>query len=257
MKAGIFSKIIFFSLCAAFVRSQDSSKPESAEAAEEEKVTARELLESGTRMIPLEPLVLKGSLIVRKQRGIELARHPFQLMTDWGKNPPSAECLLLSPEGTSVVERAVLTRPLDGPAEIKVYKGLETSSSESVSFAGRIRGTDMTWMDISLDFLWWEDVRFDDKPSGKCRTGRNCYILIAASPESVPGCSAVRIWIDKRLKCVMQTEQLDPQGNPVRRMWVQKIREYEDKRWMISHMEIETLGSGHRTKLLVNDIAKP
>jgi hypothetical protein len=257
LKAGILSKILFFSLLAALVRSQEGAMPESRQAAEEENLTARELLESCTRMIPVEPLVLKGELVVRKERGIELARHPFQLMTDWGASPPSAECLLLSPEGTSVVERAVLTRPENGMAEIKVFKGLDKSSPLSVSFAGRVRGTDMTWMDLSLDFLWWEDVRFDDVPSGKCRTGRSCFILVAVPPESVPGCSAMRIWVDKKLKCVLQSEQLNPQGDPVRKMWVQKIKEYDDKRWMISHMEIETLDSGHRTKLLVDDVAKP
>jgi len=257
LKTGIFSKILFFSLCAVFLRAQEGLMPKTEKEAEEENLTARELLQASTRMIPVEPLVLKGSLIVRKERGIELASHPFQLMTDWGANPPSAECLLLSPEGTSVVERAVLTRPANKMADIKLYKGLDKTSPESVSFAGRIRGTDMTWMDISLDFLWWDDVRFDNNPSGNCRTGRNCYILVAVPPEPVPGCSAMRIWVDKKLKCVMQTEQLNPQGEPVRKMWVQKIKEYEDKRWMISHMEIETLGSGHRTKLLVDDIAKP
>ena len=257
MKTGILSKILFFSLCAAFVRSQDGVKPKSEKAAEKENLTARELLSASTRMIPEEPLVLKGFLIVRKQRGTELARHPFQLMTDWGATPPSAECLLLSLEGTSVVERAVLTREENKMADIKIFKGLDTTSPETVSFAGRIRGTDMTWMDLSLDFLWWEDVRFADKPSGKCRTGRNCHILVAVPPVAVPGCSAMRIWVDKKLKCVMQTEQLNPQGDPVRKMWVQKIKEYQDKRWMISHMEIETLNSGHRTKLLVDDVAKP
>ncbi len=257
MKIGILSKILFFSLCAAFAWSQVDAMPETQAAADEENLTARELLSASTRMIPDEPLVLKGSLIVRKLRGIELARFPFQLMTDWGATPPSAECLLLSPGGTSVVERAVLSRKENDMAEIKVFKGLDTTSPSIVSFAGRVCGTDMTWMDLSLDFLWWQDVRFDDIPSGKSRTGRNCHILVAVPPAPIPGCSAMRIWVDKKLKCVMQTEQLDPQGDPVRKMWVQKIKEYQDKCWMISHMEIETLNSGHRTKLLVDDVAKP
>ncbi len=256
MKASIWLKLLFFSLFCALLRAQDLSASAPAKGDEEGMPTPRELLQSGARMIPLEPLVLTGELIVRRERGIELARHQFKLMTDWGAMPPSAECLLLAPGGTSVAERVVLTRPPDAPADIKVFKGLDTQSPEDVSLAGRVRGTDMTWMDLTLDFLWWKDVRFDHKPEGDCRIGRSCYILLAAPPQSIPGCAALRIWVDKQLRCIMQTEQLNAQGDTVRRMWVQRVKKMED-RWMIRHMEIETLGSGRRTKLLIDDVAKP
>ena len=54
----------------------------------------------------------------------------------------------------------------------------------------------------------------------------------------------------------MQAEQLDPQGNTVRRMWVQRVKKTGD-RWMIRDMEIESLGSGHRTRLTVDDVSEP
>jgi hypothetical protein len=39
-------------------------------------------------------------------------------------------------------------------------------------------------------------------------------------------------------------------------MWVQRVKKMDD-RWMIRDMEIETLNSGHRTKLFVDDVSKP
>ena len=243
-------------LCTTVAVAETLPFPTTEAEVKEENLTAVELLQSCSRMIPVEPLILKGQMIVRKERGIELAAHPFQLMTDWGASPPTAECLILDPSGTSVVERVVLTRPKNGAADIKLYKGIDKKDPKTVSYAGRIRGTDMTWLDLTLDFLWWKDVRFADKPEGKSRANRKCHILLAVPPHPIAGCSAMRIWVDKQLKCVTQTEQLDPQGNPVRRMWVQRVKKM-DKRWMISHMEIETLGSGHRTKLLVDDVATP
>jgi len=42
----------------------------------------------------------------------------------------------------------------------------------------------------------------------------------------------------------------------VRKMWVQRVKEING-RWMISYMEIETLNSGHRTRLLVDDVTTP
>jgi hypothetical protein len=256
LKTKIFTKILFICLCANLLAAQSLSIPKSEAEAEKENVTAAKLLNACSRMIPLEPLVLKGKMIVRKERGIVLATHPFQLMTDWGANPPSAECLLLDPAGTADVERVVLKRPSDGAADIRLYKGLEKKDFSPVSYAGRIRGTDMTWLDLTLDFLWWKDVRFDNKPQGECRLGRKCYILVVVPPYPVAGCSGMRIWVDKQMKCIMQAEQLNPQGDTVRRMWVQRVKKMDD-RWMIRHMEIETLGSGHRTKLLVDDVATP
>lgn len=234
----------------------DIPRPSTEQGVAEENLTAAETLKACTQIIPTERLLLKGSLTVRKMRGIVLMEQPFKLLMDWGAKTPTAEVLLLDAAGTSMVERAVLTRPAGQPAQIRLYEGPEQTPVEAPSYAGRIRGTDMTWMDLTLDFLWWKDVRFDDTPRGESHNGRACDILVAVPPGPIPGCSAVRIWVDRQLRCVMQAEQLDPQGNPVRKMWVQRVKKIDD-RWMIRDMEIETLNSGHRTKLFVDDVSAP
>jgi len=243
-------------LAVSFVCWGDGGRPSSQQAAEAENQTAGQILSACTKMIPTEPLLLKGTLTVRKLRGIVLAEHPYKLMLDWGAKPPSAECLLLDSQGTSVVERAVLTRLSGKPAQIRLYRGPEQKPEESPSYSARVCGTDMTWMDLTLDFLRWKDVRFDDTPRGESHNGRDCDILVAVPPGPIPGCSAVRIWVDRQLRCVMQAEQLDPQGNAVRKMWVQRVKKI-DERWMIRDMEIETLNSGHRTRLFVDDATSP
>jgi hypothetical protein len=241
----------FLSACPA-----ESERPATEQAVAEENLTAAQTLNACTKLIPTEPLLLKGSLTVRKLRGIVLMEQPFTLLMDWGAKTPTAEVLLLAPSGTSLVERAVLARPAGQPAQIKLFDGPEQTPVDAPSYAGRIRGTDMTWMDLTLDFLWWKDVRFDDTPRGESHNGRDCDILVAVPPWPIPGCSAVRIWVDRQLRCLMQVEQLDPQGNAVRKMWVQRVKKMDD-RWMIRDMEIETLNSGHRTKLFVDDVSKP
>jgi len=235
---------------------EDVGRPVTELAAHEESLTAAQILGECTKLIPTDRLLVQGTLTVRKLRGIVLAEEPFKLMMDWGAKPPTAEVLLLDRAGTSLVERAVLTRPPGQAAQIKLYKGVGQTPVESPSYAGRIRGTDMTWMDLTLDFLWWKDVRFDDTPRGESHNGRDCDILVTVPPAPIPGCSAVRVWVDRQLRCVMQAQQLDPQGNPVRKMWVQRVKKMDD-RWMIRDMEIETLNSGHRTKLFVDDVSKP
>jgi len=248
-----------FSACLAAAGSfsaESASRPTNELAVARENLTAAETLNACTKLIPSDRLLLKGTLTVRKLRGIVLAEQPFKLLMDWGAATPTAEVLLLDEAGTSLVQRAVLTRPAGKSAQIKLYDGPEQKPVEAPSYAGRIRGTDMTWMDLTLDFLWWKDVRFDDTPRGDSHNGRDCDILVTVPPGPIPGCSAVRVWVDRQLRCVMQAEQLDPQGNPVRKMWVQRVKKIDD-RWMIRDMEIETLNSGHRTQLFVDDVSEP
>ncbi len=248
--------IPLFAFTGALAASGDPARPSTEEGVADENLTAVQILNACRDLIPTDRLLLKGTLTVRKLRGIVLAEHPYKLLMDWGASPPTAEVLLLGPAGDTLEERAVMTRNGDRPARIKLFKGPEQSPVEAPSFAGRVRGTDMTWLDLTLDFLWWKDARFYDTPRGESRNGRDCDILVTVPPAPIPGCSAVRVWVDRRLRCVMQAEQLDPQGDAVRRMWVQRVKKTGD-RWMIRDMEIESLGSGHRTRLTVDDVSEP
>lgn len=244
----------------ACVQAQDAFEiPETPVDAEAEKRTAEQILKDCTRIIPKDPAVLKGTMTVKKGRTTTLAENAYTLMMDWGANPPTAECLLMEINGTNIIERALMSRPQGKPAQIKLYayQGKEVKDLGSPAFTARIRGTDMTWLDLTLDFLWWKDVRFDDVPRGKSWLGRDCHILVVSPPQPIPGCSAVRIWVDVKIGCVMQAEQLGPQGEPVRKMWVQRVKKMMDDRWMIREMEIETLNSGHRTSLFVDSAEKP
>jgi len=242
--------------------------PEPEEATEEDNRTATQILLDCTRVIPADPLVLTGELIVRQKRGTEIARYAYSLLLDWGATLPNAEFLLYEKDRKTTLERALLVRPRKpagapsqtgkGGAQIKLFKGPEMTEVEAPAFSSRIRETDVSWLDLTLDFLWWEDVRFDEKKprGGNCRTGRACHILLAKPPEPIPGCAQMRIWVDRALHCIMEAEQLDERGKVVRRMWVQNVKKWND-RWMIRTMEIEMTSTGHRTQLFVEDVAEP
>ena len=257
MKKFFLSVLCCVTAGALSLRGQDAFEfPEAPEGELEDDRTAAQILHDCTRVIPTEPMLLKGMLTVRRQRGTVLAEYAYNLLLDWGANPPSAECLLFEADGRTLLERAQMVRPTAMPAQIRLYKGPQMEVAETPAFTSRIRSTDVTWLDLTLDFLWWKDVRFDNPPSGKCRTGRMCHILLATPPEEIPGCAAVRVWVDKALHCIMQAEQLDAQGRPIRKMWVQNVKKM-DGRWMIRDMEIETLNSGHRTRLFIDEAVKP
>lgn len=242
--------------CCGFPFSDDIPKPSSEEEQAAENQTAAEVLHSCTQIIPTERLMLSGILRLKKRRGIIIKEHPFKLLIDWGGVPPTGEILFMDPKGTNLLQRAIMTRTSDKPAALKIFEGPRQKPVEDQSYAGRVMGTDMTWLDLSLDFLWWKGVRFDDVPRGDSRNGRDCHILLTVPPAPIPGCAAIRVWVDRKLRCIMQAEQIGPQGNVTRRMWVQRVKKMND-RWMIRDMEIESVNSGHRTQLLVEELSNP
>lgn len=227
--------------------------PPKEKTATEEAASAVEILNHCAQMIPHDRILLNGILRVRRFRGFTVQENPYKLMLDWGASTPSAEILLMDPKGETLQQRAVMTRPAGKSSQLSLFDGPEQKAAATPTYAGRILGTDMTWLDLSLDFLWWKQARFDDPAEGESRNGRDCHILLTTPPAPIPGCAAMRVWIDKKLRCIMQAEQLGPQGNATRRLWVQRVKKWED-RWMIRDMEIESIGSGHRTQLLVEEV---
>lgn len=214
--------------------------------------TAADILQACTVNLPREKMVLTGILAVRRQRGFILSENPYRLELEWGALPPRAEVTFFASESTNILERVVMTR--DGlQTELTLFSGPELRASGPPSLVARVGGTDLTWLDLTLDFLWWRDVRLD----GEGRTkGRLCDIIIATPPSPIPGCSGMRLWIDRKLGFLMQAEQLDDQGETVRRMWVQSVKKMNE-RWMIRDMEVEMMGSGHRTRLYVDRLIIP
>ncbi len=239
-----------FALSAWLAGATEESHAPDADEADRQQAVA--LLQACTANLPREKMVLTGTLAVRRQRGFILSENPYRLELEWGATPSRASVTLFAPDSTNVTERVVMTR--DGrSASLVLFSGPKLEPSEPPSLAGRVGGTDLTWLDLTMDFLWWPDVRMDGEGTAK---GRACDILIATPPTPIPGCSAVRMWIDRKLGFLMQAEQLDPQGEPVRRMWVQSVKKMNE-RWMIRDMEVEMMGSGHRTRLYVDHLILP
>ena len=121
------------------------------------------------------------------------------------------------------------------------------------ALSARVLDTDMSWLDLTLDFLWWKDVRLEGEGDV---LNRACDILLAKPPAPIPGCSGVRIWLLRENGFLMRAEQLDPDGNPLRRMSVRDVKQFKD-RWFISELDVVAEKSDFRTRLFVNNVLTP
>lgn len=213
----------------------DAAAP-AAKAAFTDKSSASEILAVCRSMLPVRPVTLKGAIIMRSRRGIPIGEYGYTLTADRTKTPATID-VVLTPRGkTEVLERVQVRRP--GPVP-----------------EGRILKTDVTWLDLTLDFLWWPDVTFDAEREGETVHGQKCTVVIARPKpgDAVSGVSAVRLWADRKTGCLMQAEQLNADMKPIRRLWGTRVKKFGD-RWMANVVEVETLGSGHRTKITIESI---
>ena len=175
--------------------------------------TPAEIVASCRAMLP-ERVTLSGRVILRSRRGIVRAEHAYTLART----------------------NAVSTLRIDGePLAMPADSG------------GNVLGTDVTWSDLTLDYLWWDEAAFDAEREGESVHGQVCTVLVLRRGER-----AVRIWVDRKTGALMQAEEL-AHGQPVRRLWGTRIRKFGE-RWMANVMEVETLGSDHRTKITVEEL---
>ena len=175
--------------------------------------TAAEVVASCRSMVPAD-VELSGRIVLRSRRGIVQAEYGYDL-----------------------VRRS-------GETSLRV-----TKDGEEVEFgkSGQLLGTDVTWSDVTLDYLWWDDFSFDESREGESVHGQVCTVLVMRK-----GDRAVRVWVDRKTGALMQAEE-ERDGRPVRRLWGTRIRKFGE-RWMANVMEVESVGSGHRTKITVEEL---
>ena len=177
-----------------------------------EDATAAEMVATCRTMLPRDA-ELAGRIILRNRRGTVQSEHSYEL-----------------------------TRA-EGATSLKV-DGSPLARGEG---GASIMGTDVTWSDLTLDYLWWDDVSFDPEKEGETVHGQKCSVIVLKSGERL-----VRAWVDRKTGAMMQAEEM-ASGRAVRRLWGTRIKKFGE-RWAPNVMEVETLGSGHRTKITVEKL---
>jgi len=175
--------------------------------------TAAELVGSCRTMIPAD-VELSGRIVLRNRRGTVKAEHSYKLARKGGETSLS-------------VDGKPRTRPADAGASIME--------------------TDVTWSDLTLDYLWWDDVSFDAERESETVHGQVCSVIVMKRGERL-----VRVWVDRKTGAMMQAEEMSG-GKPLRRLWGTRIKKFGE-RWVPNVLEVETAGSGHRTKITVEDM---
>lgn len=207
----IFASLLFAAVAAAEPSPMDalSEKPVFSESA-----TAKEMLEGCRAMIP-EEVEIRGHINRRSRRGTEKSAYQY------------------------VLKRTAKGTELD----LKDKSG----NAVEVKREGRIADTDVTWSDLTLDYLWWTDVAFDKEKESETAQGIICRVLLLKNDSR-----AIRVWIDKRTGAMLQAHEL-ADGKVVREMFCTSLKKFDD-RWAPKNIEVGPPGAKYRTKIVVEEV---
>ena len=174
---------------------------------------AAEVVANCRSMIPADA-ELKGRIVLRSRKGIVQAEYGYDL-----------------------VRKA-------GATDLKL-----TKDDKDVEFekSGQILGTDVTWSDLTLDYLWWKDVSFDESRSGASLQGIMCKVLLLKN-----GGREVRAWVDRRTGAMLQAEE-STDGKVVRELFCTSLKKFGE-RWAPKNIEVGPKGARYRTKIVVEDV---
>ena len=215
--------------------------------------TAPEVLAACRNMLPRNKMKLEGSIILRNRKGIVQNEYGYTLWMN-RSNPMETMRIVLSPRGeTNELAEVTVSKTPDSESKIWMSEKGSRESKMVPSLLANVMDTDVTWLDLTLDFLWWNNPVFEEERETETVHGQRCAVILVAPPKPIEGMAAVRLWADKKTGCLMQAEQLDSQMNPMRRLWGTRVKKF-GKRWMANVLEVETLGSGHRTKITVDSL---
>jgi outer membrane lipoprotein-sorting protein len=131
------------------------------------------------------------------------------------------------------------------------------SGAEKVTPAGfdqKVRGTDVTYEDLALKFLYWPNAQVIGTDDIRTRT---CWKLQVRAPNQRSQYGTIIVWVDKNGGALMRMEGYNRAGQLIRRFEVVAAQKIEN-RWFLKRMRIEQFqpGTNHvqsRTYLEIKD----
>jgi outer membrane lipoprotein-sorting protein len=104
----------------------------------------------------------------------------------------------------------------------------------------KIRGTGITYEDLSLKFLYWPDAKVVGEENVRTR---NCWKLQLRAPPGESQYGNILLWIDKNSGALMRMEGYDANGRLLKRFEVVSAQKI-DNHWFLKQMRIEQLEPG-------------
>ncbi len=215
---------------------------------------AVDVLRACREMLPMKPVELKGAMILRNRRGIVAREYDYTLVMRRTTDVTLLTIHLMPRGETNRLASVTISRRGAQHPTIRMAKAGTQEEVIIKSVLDSVMETDVTWLDLTFDFLWWTEAAYEAEREGESVHGQKCSVILVKPPTAIPGLAGVHLWVDRKTGCLMQAEQLDEKMKPMRRLWGTRVKKFDGERWTVSVLEVETLGSRHRTKITVESL---
>ncbi len=132
-----------------------------------------------------------------------------------------------------------------GSTQLQVWD--KAGKAVEIKPEGKLLDTDITWSDLTLDYLQWPDCAFDPEREQESVQTVSCQVLLLKK-----GARVVRAWIDRKTGALMQAEELVG-DEVIRRMFGTSIKKF-DGVWAPRTIEVGAPGAKYRTKIVVDKL---
>jgi len=207
---------------------------------------AADVLERVRANLPKEAIQIRGELLCGARRGKLDRAFYLDAQLQLGQAPVTARYTLRDGFGTPAEQLTMVRQP--NGAWLRDYaKGRPLQSAPAPAGDSLIGGSDVTWNDLSLAFLWWTDGTITGREP---LLERNCLVLEFTPPQAP---QLTRVWIDEALLVLIKVEEYDAQRVLQRRIAVRTFKKIGDT-WLIKDMDVRRWPGEHRTLIRLNDV---
>lgn len=211
---------------------------------------AEELLERVREAIPTQAMQIQARIRTRERDGRASRTIYAEVLLHTEAGVYSAMYTIADAFGTPC-EQLVIGREPDRAPQYRYRVGDPLADAHVPDLYQRIRETDLTWIDLSLSFLWW--------PAGetigaeKVR-GRFCYVIELPVPEDESSdLAAVRLWVDPKIPMLLRAEAYNGEGERIRKLTVESFKKV-DGVWFIKDINVYSYPAGSRTTMRVTSL---
>ena len=126
-------------------------------------------------------------------------------------------------------------------AELYLLKaGNKAELMASANYSQAIPGTDVTYEDLSMRFLYWKGGRVLEDSADSRVKGQDCYIVDVPNPNPKIGQYAwVRLWVDKENGTAWQIDGYGADGKLRKRFSITSVQRLSDGSWFFKQMKLE------------------
>lgn len=214
---------------------------------------AEDLLESMLAGLPSVPLRVMAQILSRDRGGSLEGRVNAEMLLDWHGRSPSAKYTIRDAFGTNL-EGLNVRWLAGGKQQVRYFRGERLVATALPDLDSAVAGTDLSWIDLSLAFLWWKGGRTVGAERIK---GRFCYMVdLPAPPDGAGRYAAVRLWVDPEIRILLQAAAYDRAGALLKVLEVKSFKKVGGV-WVIQNVDVVSQPSRHKTSLRVRQAEAP